>query len=346
MTVRILQGYPFIVAEIGANHLQDLPRALELVDAAKEVGADALKLQTFQADSMVMRPPPGGVSQRMKEGPWSGEDLWALYERCALPWSWHEEIFARGRELGIPVFSTPFERAAVDFLERLGCPMYKIASFEILDLELIGHAAATGKPIVISTGMASLEEITEAVDQAARFLTPDKITLLKCTTAYPAPAAEANLATMDNMRRRFGCPVGLSDHTLGSGVAIAAALRGADMIEKHMTLNGPHDGGPDAGFSVAADELGWLIEEIHAAIDAEGEEIFGSTDSELPMLALRRTLHVIRDLKPGDTLTRDNVKALRPGDGLAPRELPHLLGTPVSVEVKAGAPLTWDLVRN
>jgi len=332
--------YPFFVAEMGANHNQWLPRALALVDAAAEAGANAIKLQTYTADGMVCR----GTYHVIEGGEWGGMNLWELYERGAMPWSWHKAIFKRGAEKGIIVFSTPFERDAIPFLERLGCPMYKIASAEILDLNLIKDCAGTGKPLVISTGMASLAEIEDAVRVASGPLSLDQVTLLKCTSGYPAPAAEANLETINNLRRHFRCKVGLSDHTVGSAVAIAAGLYDVDMIEKHLTLRRA-DGGLDASFSAEPEELKQLIADVHTAMDAVGEEHFGPTASEMATFRLRRTLHVVYPLKAGELFSEHNVKPLRPGDGLPPAELYLFIGRPATRAVAAGEPLAWDMVR-
>lgn len=335
------EHYPFVVAEMGANHNQDIDRALAIVDQVAVAGADAIKLQTYTVESMVAR----GTKHRIEGGPWDGRDLAGLYERGSLPWSWHKRIFERAAEAGILAFSTPFELDAIPFLERLGCPMYKIASSEILDLELIRAAAVTGKPLVISTGMATLEEIDDAYNAARSSLTPVEITLLKCTAAYPAPAAEANLETLNDLRERYGCRVGLSDHTRGSAVAIAAALYEADMIEKHITLRRT-DGGLDAEFSAEPEEFAAMVQGVRQAMDAIGQVRFGPTPSEHATLRLRRTLHVTRDLKAGDRLTRENVRALRPADGEKPKELIKFLGMQVTRDVQAGEPLTWELTRS
>lgn len=334
--------YPFIVAEMGANHLGSLERATAIVQAAAAAGCDAIKLQTYQADTMVHR-----ACQRTAGGPWGEERLWDLYARSAMPWSWTSDLFAVAKGLGILAFSTPFDRDAVDFLERQGCPMYKVASFELLDHDLIRHVAQTGKPMVMSTGMATLSEIEEAVEVArAGGCGADSLTLLRCTSAYPADPSDSNLATMDNLRTHFHCRVGLSDHTQGAAAAITAALLGADMIEKHLGLQDEAQlKSPDAGFSVSGQAMAAMIHTIGHAIESVGVEAFGPAESELPMRALRRTLHVAYDLKAGDALTDHNVRALRPGDGLEPKHRQFLLGMKVRQDVAAGTPLTWDLVR-
>lgn len=332
--------YPFIVAEMGANHNQDSERAVAIVKAAKQAGCDAVKLQTYQANSMVHP----SAQHTIAEGLWKGEKLWDLYSRSALPWSWHERIFKAGEEYGIPVFSSPFCDDAVDLLERLGCPMYKIASFEILDLELIDKVTRTGKPVVISTGMATLQEINEAVEAYKHAGgIQENLTLLKCSSVYPAGANESNLATMANMRAHFGCKIGFSDHTRGIGAAVSAAVLGVDMIEKHMgdyrTL------GPDESFSLDPLGMGTMVQAVRDAIDAVGIESFGPTEAEQPMLALRRTLHVAYDMAAGEVLTEHNVRALRPGDGMAPKERNVVIGMPVRRAAKAGEPLTWEMIR-
>lgn len=334
--------YPFIVAEMGANHMGDLKRALAIVGAAQAAGADAVKLQTFTADSMVAR----GAKHRIKGGLWEGQDLWELYEKCAMPWDWHEVIFNEGKHLGIPIFSTPFDVAGLTFLERLGCPMYKIASFEILDIGLIGAAAQTGKPVVISTGMASLHEIDIAVEAYWHGGgKQDNLTLLKCTSAYPAPPEYSNLATIASLRKHFGCQVGFSDHTRGIGAAVAAALEGADMIEKHMGFY--RQGGPDAHFSVDPIGMESLVESVRQAMDAiGGGEQFGPVECEEPMLALRRTLHVKHGMAKGEQLRPEDIVALRPAGGLPPKDRALLIGTTVNRDVEPGEPLTWDMVRS
>jgi len=332
--------YPFVVAELGANHNQDLDLALATVTAAAAAGADAIKVQTYTPEGMIYP----GTRHRIEGGQWDGEDLYDLYRRGALPWSWHQALFTQARERGILAFASVFEPDAVPFLERLGCPMYKIASCEILDLDLIRVAAATRKPMVISTGMATLAEIDEAVAAATSALDTNQITLLKCTAAYPAPAAEANLETLNNLREHYGCKVGLSDHTRGSTVAIAAALYGVDMIEKHFTLDRAA-GGLDAEFSAEPADLRDMIDAVHAAMDAIGEERFGPTESERSTYALRRTLHVIRAMKAGEPFSGHNVRPLRPADGLPPRELHHFLGVAAARDIAPGEPLTWELLR-
>lgn len=332
--------YPFIVAEMGANHMDDLERALAIVGAAQACGCDAVKLQTFTPDSMVSF----GAHHRIDGGLWKGQDLWELYQKCAMPLEWQAQIFKHGRELGIIVFSSVFDQAGLEFLEGIACPMYKIASFEILDIDLIRTVAGTKKPVVISTGMATLAEIDDAVEAYRRGGgTNEGLTLLKCTSAYPAPASSSNLLTLSNMREHFDCKVGFSDHTRGIGAAVAAALEGADMIEKHMGYY--RQGGPDAHFSLDPIGMEALIESVHQAIDAIGEDQFGALDCEQPMLALRRTLHARCELPAGVPVRAEDLIALRPGDGLPPKEKGLLVGRPVIRDVKTGEPITWDLFR-
>jgi N-acetylneuraminate synthase len=333
-----MSEYPFFVAEMGANHNHDLDLALAIADAAKSVGADALKLQTYTPECMVVR-----EQKALATGPWAGISLWELYERAALPWSWHQRIFEHCHSIGLPCFSSPFSIEAVDLLERLGCPMYKIASFEILDLELIERCAKTGQPLVISTGMATMLEIGDAIEAArAGGCVGEQLTLLKCTSSYPAPASEANLRTMPDLGK-FGCRVGLSDHTRGVGVAVAAALGGATMIERHFTL-GVADKGPDVPFSSSPHQFRQMIEAVHDAIDAQGSGRLGPTASEMPMLELRRTLRALRGIREGEVFTRQNIGARRPAGGLPPRFISRFLGGFAPHAIQAGEALTEDTV--
>lgn len=333
---------PFIVAEISANHNGSLSRALELVDAAKEAGADAVKLQTYTAESMTL----DLASERFRisdpASPWYGVSLYELYRQGQTPWEWHEPIFRRARELGMLAFSTPFDADAVDRLETLDVPAYKIASFEIVDLPLIRKAAATGKPVIISTGMASIAEIDEAV-RAAKEAGAAEVILLKCTSTYPAPPGESNLLTIPHLREAFGCPVGLSDHTLGIGVAVAAVALGAALIEKHLTLD-RSEGGIDAAFSLEPSEMRVLVEESRRAHAALGRVAYGPTASEDKTRALRRSLHTVVDLQAGDTLDEAKVRAIRPGGGLPPKYLQAVVGRRVRRPVPKGTPVTWDLL--
>lgn len=334
---------PLIIAELSANHNGSLERALQLVEAAKEAGADGIKLQTYTAESITLDLERDGFRVDNPQSPWYGASLYDLYKQGETPWEWHEPVFRRARELGMLAFSTPFDAAAVDRLEALDPPAYKIASFEIVHLPLVRRAAATGKPLILSTGMAALGEIDEAV-RAAREAGAAEVILLKCTSAYPAPPEESNLLTIPHMREAFGCPVGLSDHTPGMGTAVAAVALGAVLIEKHLTLD-RKEGGIDASFSLEPNELRSLVEEARRAHRALGRVFYGPTASEEASLSLRRSLHVTEDLQPGDELTERNVRSIRPGGGLEPKHLHAVLGRRVRRAVSRGTPLTWDLLR-
>jgi pseudaminic acid synthase len=333
---------PFIIAEMSGNHNQSLERALALVDAAAAAGAHALKLQTYTADTMTLDIDKGEFHIGDRDSLWAGKSLYKLYEEAHTPWDWHKPIFDRARSLGMIAFSTPFDATAVDFLETLNVPCYKIASFENTDLPLIRRAARTGKPIIISTGMASAEEIGEAV-VAVRTEGNDNLVLLRCVSAYPASPAEANLMSIPDMRERFGCQVGLSDHTMGVGVAAASVALGATVIEKHFTLKRA-DGGVDSAFSLEPDELKALVVETGNAWQARGGVHYGVSTSEKSSVVYRRSLYVVSDLKPGDVLSGDNIRAIRPGLGLAPKFTDQVLGRRAKVAIARGTPLSWDLL--
>jgi pseudaminic acid synthase len=333
---------PVIVAELSGNHNGSLERALQIVEAIAASGAQALKLQTYTADTMTL-----DLSEREffisdPKSLWRGTSLYDLYSKAHTPWEWHEPLFRRGRELGLAVFSTPFDATAVDFLESLNAPAYKIASFENVDLPLIRRVARTGKPVIISTGMATLGEIHEAVS-AARDAGCRELTLLKCTSSYPASTAASNLRTIPELRSMFGCDVGLSDHTLGIGAAVAAVALGATMIEKHVTLSRA-EGGVDAAFSVEPPELRALVDETRNGWEALGRVCTGPTDEERASLMFRRSLYVCEDLEAGAVLTTSNLRAIRPGNGLPPKYLERLLGKRVNRAVKRGTAMSWDLL--
>ena len=338
---RIGPGHrPYVVAELSANHLGGLERALAIVDAAARAGVDAVKLQTYTPDTITIdHTGPGFV---LESGPWRGRRLYELYQEAHTPWEWHAALFERARALGIAAFSSPFDASAVSLLESLGCPAYKIASFELVDPALIAAAAATGKPLLLSTGMADGKEIAEAI-AAARAAGAREVALLHCVSSYPSRVEDSNLRTIPDMAQRFGVPVGLSDHTLGTTVAVAATVLGACVIEKHATLRRA-DGGPDAAFSLEPDELARLVEDAAAAFAALGAIHYAPEESELAMRALRRSLYVVADMAPGETFTQQNLRSIRPGHGLPPRHLPEVLGRRARGAIARGTPLSWSLV--
>ena len=333
---------PVIVAELSGNHNGSLDLALEIVEAIAKSGAQALKLQTYTADTMTLDLSEREFFISNPDSLWQGSSLYSLYQKAYTPWEWHAPIFERARKLGLVVFSTPFDASAVDFLESLDAPAYKIASFENLDHALIRRVAATGKPVIISTGMATLADVDEAV-RAARDAGCRELVLLKCTSNYPADPASANLRTIPFLRETYGCEVGLSDHTLGFGAAVASVALGGTMIEKHVTMERAQ-GGVDAAFSLEPTELRTLVAETRRAWQAIGSIQTGPSAEEIPSLVFRRTLYVCEDLQPGDELTPVNLRAIRPGLGLAPKHLPTLLGKRVNRAVKRGTPASWDLI--
>jgi N-acetylneuraminate synthase len=333
---------PFIIAELSGNHDGSLDKALAIVDAIAESGAHALKLQTYTADTMTI-----DLAERefVIDNPaslWAGRNLYSLYQEAHTPWDWHAKLFRRARERGLLAFSTPFDASAVEFLESLDVPAYKIASFENRDLDLIRLVARTGKPVIISTGLATLAEIAEAV-AAAREAGCRELVLLKCTSNYPADPRSSNLRTIPYLRELFGCEVGLSDHTLGIAVAIASVAQGAAVIEKHVTLRRA-EGGVDAAFSLEPAELADLVRSSRLAWEALGSVQIAPTEEEIPSLLLRRSLYVCSDLAAGDVLTPANLRAIRPGRGLAPHHLKTLLGKRVNRAVPRGTAMSWDLV--
>jgi pseudaminic acid synthase len=332
---------PFVVAELSGNHNGSLGRALEIVDAAADAGAHALKLQTYTADTLTI-----DVSEREfvigEPSPWAGRSLYDLYREAGTPWEWHEPIARRCGERGLVWFSTPFDGTSLAFLEGLGAPCYKIASFEVVHLPLVRAVAATGKPVVMSTGMATLQEIGDAV-QAAREAGCRDLILMKCTSTYPASPADSDLRTIPHMAEAFGCQVGLSDHTAGIGVAIAAVALGATVVEKHVTMDRA-DGGVDAAFSLEPAELRALVEETRSAAEALGCVRYGPHERELGSVALRRSLYITEDVAAGEVLTERNLRVIRPGAGLPPRFYETLLGRRVTRDVKRGTPASWDLV--
>lgn len=333
---------PLIVAELSGNHNQSLDRALRLIEAAAECGVDAIKLQTYTADTITLDAGGEEFTVRKPGSVWDGRSLHSLYAEAHTPWEWHRPMVEKATQLGLAWFSSPFDPTAIDFLETLGAPCYKIASPEVIDLPLIRHAAKKGKPLVISTGMATVAELGEAVLAAREAGAPD-VVLLKCTTDYPADPGNSNLRTIPHLAELFDCPSGLSDHTPGIGAAIAATALGACLIEKHLTL-ARADGGPDAHFSLEPAEMKMLAAECRAAWKALGRVSYGPTGVEKGSVPYRRSLYIVRDLKKGDVLTPENLRSIRPGLGLAPRFLEQLLGRKVVADVKRGTPARWDLV--
>lgn len=333
---------PFIIAEMSGNHNQSLGRALAIVDAAAKAGAHAIKLQTYTADTMTLNVRMPGFVIEDPKSLWYGRQLYELYEEAHTPWEWHKPIMDRAAQHGIECFSTPFDETAVDFLEELGVPAYKIASFESTDIPLIKKVASTGKPMIISTGMASLAEIDEAV-RMAREGGCDQIILLKCTSTYPATPESTNILTIPHMREAFGCQVGLSDHTMGCGVAVAAVALGATVIEKHFTLRRA-DGGVDSAFSMEPEELTLLLAESERAWQSLGAVTYGGTLAEQNSKVFRRSLYIAKDMEAGEILTKDNVRIVRPGYGLPPNAYSLILGKHIKSRVATGTPVNWDLI--
>ena len=333
---------PFIIAEMSGNHNQSLERALAIVDAAADAGAHAIKLQTYTADTITIDAHSGAFTIGDSNSLWKGRNLYDLYNEAHTPWEWHAPIMARAEARGLIAFSTPFDETAVDFLETLDVPAYKIASFENIHLPLIRKAAATGKPIIMSAGMASIAELDEAVT-AARQAGCRDLVLLKCTSTYPATPENTNLATIPHLRGLFGCQVGLSDHTMGVGVAVAAVALGATVIEKHFTL-ARADGGVDSAFSLEPAELAALVVETGRAAAAMGAIAYGPTEAEKKSLMFRRSLYLVRDVEQGEILTKDNVRVIRPAGGLPPKEFDNVLGMRMRRKAARGTPLTWDLL--
>lgn len=333
---------PYLIAEMSGNHNGSLDRALEIVDAVAGTGAHALKLQTYRPDTITIDVDTPAF--RLSEGHelWGGQNLYRLYEQAHTPWEWHKPIFERAREHGLTVFSSPFDRTAIELLEELGAPAYKIASSELVDLPLIRLAAGTGKPLIISTGMGSVEEIAAAV-RAAREAGAEQIVLLACTASYPASPRESNLRRIPVMAAAFGTLVGLSDHTLGIGVPVASVALGACVIEKHVTLH-REDGGVDSSFSLDPQEFAAMVVESERAWLALGGTGIGPTETEREGLRLRRSLYVVADVRAGDLVTAENVRSIRPAGGLAPDEIGHVLGRTFTRDAAKGTPMSWDLI--
>ena len=326
---------PYVIAEMSANHNGSLETAMKIIKAASESGADAVKLQTYTPDTITLNCDSEDFC--IHGGLWDGRTLYELYEEASLPWEWHRPLYEYAHKIGITVFSTPFDKTAVDFLEKLETPAYKIASFEAVDIDLIEYVAGTGKPIIISTGMADAEEIKRAIT-AAKAGGCDQIAILHCVSGYPAPASDYNLNTIRDMKERFGLVTGLSDHTLDNATAIASVALGAAIIEKHFTLD-RRDGGPDGSFSLEPDELKNLCMDVKTAWEALGRIDYGKKSSELQNVKFRRSLYFVKDLKEGEIINVDSVRSVRPGYGMSPDKLKWLIGKRVAKNVKANTPV-------
>ena len=334
---------PFVIAEMSGNHNQSLERALEIVEEAAKAGVHAIKLQTYTADTLTIDVEGGSFFIDDSASLWKGSSLYQLYQQAYTPWEWHKPIFERCNELGLIAFSTPFDETAVDFLESLNVPAYKIASFENNHLPLIRKVASTGKPLLMSTGMATLAELDEAVKTASDAGCKELI-LLKCTSTYPATPEDTNLLTIPHLRQLFDAEVGLSDHTLGIGVAVASVALGATVIEKHITLSCA-DGGVDATFSMEPDEMKLLVGETSKAWQALGKVCYGPTEKEKASIRFRRSVYTVQDIKKGEMFTTQNIKIIRPGSGLPPKYYDVLLGKKASIDIERGTPIDWKFVE-
>jgi len=334
-----LHHSPFIIAEMSGNHNQSLERALEIVDAAALAGAHAIKLQTYTADTITLK---GAYTINDENSLWNGKELHELYQQAYTPWEWHQPIFERAKEKGLIAFSSPFDETAVDFLESLDVPAYKIASFENTHLPLIRKVAQTGKPIIISTGVSSIADIDETV-RLLRKEGCENFILLKCTSTYPATPENTNINTIPHLSNLYNCMVGLSDHTMGIGVSVAAVALGARVIEKHFTLRRA-DGGVDSAFSLEPEELKALVDETNNAFLALGEISYGVQQAEEKSKFFKRSIYVSKDMAIGDIFTNENLKIIRPGNGLAPKFIDDVIGKTAKVSIKAGTPLNWDIL--
>lgn len=333
---------PFIIAELSGNHDQSLDKALAMVDAAAAAGADAIKLQTYSPETITLNVHEGDFYINNPDSLWHGYSLYQLYEKAMTPWEWHEPLFNRAKQLGLIAFSSPFDLTAVDFLESLEVPCYKIASFENTDHGLIAAVAKTGKPVILSTGMASQAELAESVEVLRANGCQDFV-LLKCTSQYPARPRDANLATIPHLKELFNCEVGLSDHTIGIGVSVAAVALGASVIEKHFVLDRA-EGGVDAEFSMEPAEFKSLVDECLRAYDAVGKVHYGCTEQEVASRVHRRSLYIAEDMKAGEVLTEINLRSVRPGAGLPTKYLTRLLGRKIKHSAQKGTPMSWDLI--
>ena len=331
----------YVIAELSANHNQDFDRAVQTIRAAKDAGADAVKLQTYTPDTITLASDRDEF--RINAGTlWDGRTLHDLYREAFMPWEWQPRLKKAAEDLGLDLFSTAFDSTAVDFLEEMNVMVHKVASFELVDVSLIQKMARTGKPLIMSTGMATVEEIDEAV-QSAREAGATQIGLLKCTSAYPAPAEDMNLRTIPEMMRRFGVPIGLSDHTMGIAAPVAAVALGACIVEKHLTLSRSLPG-PDSAFSLEPDEFKSMVEAVRTAEKALGTVSFGAAGEQQSSKSFRRSLFVVEDIEQGAEFTTSNLRSIRPGHGLHPRHLPEMLGKRAAQDIKKGTPLNWDLI--
>jgi pseudaminic acid synthase len=331
---------PYIIAELSANHNGDINRAFEILEMAKACGADAIKLQTYTQDTLTVD--CDSPDFKIKGGLWDGRTLYDLYTEAHMPWDWHKPLFDKAKELGITIFSSPFDTTAVDFLEELGAPAYKIASFEAIDLPLIEYVAKTGKPMIISTGMANEVEIQEAID-TARNAGCNQLVVLHCVSGYPAPEGDYNLATIPDMASRFDVLTGLSDHTIGNVTAISSVVLGACLIEKHVTLD-RNGGGPDDSFSLEKPELAQLCKHSKIAWQALGKVNYERKESERDNLVFRRSLYIVKDVKAGETFTCENVRSIRPGYGIEPKYIGEVVGKKVKIDIKKGTAMSWDYI--
>lgn len=333
---------PYLIAEISGNHNQSIDRALEIIKASKEAGADAVKLQTYTADTMTLNLDKNEFFVSDKENIWKGQSLYQLYEKAHTPWEWHSKIFEYCKQVGITCFSTPFDDTAVDFLEELGVPCYKIASFENTDIPLLQKIAKTKKPIIMSTGMATFRELAISLDVLEEAGCKDLV-LLKCTSSYPSVERDANMLTIPHLRNSFGVNVGLSDHSLGIAIPLVATSLGATVIEKHVTMD-RHDGGVDSSFSLTPSEFAQLVKETSNAFDALGKVNYGCSEKEKKSVVYRRSIYVSQNIKKGEVLTKNNIKIIRPAYGLKPEFFEIVLGRTAKTDLEIGTPLSWDLL--
>lgn len=330
----------YMIAEMSANHAGSKAYAKEIIHAAKESGADCIKIQTYTPDTLTID--CHNKYFQIESGTWEGENLYGLYQKATTPWEWQAELKEEAEKIGLDFFSTPFDNTSVDFLESIGMEFYKIASFELVDIPLIRYVASKGKPIIMSVGMGSLEEIEEAVE-AVRSTGNNQLALLKCSSAYPAITSDMNLAVMKDMKERFGLPTGLSDHSLGSLGAVTAVAMGASIIEKHFCLDRKIKN-PDSSFSMEPEEYAQMVKEVRLAEKAVGRPIYGPSESELGNLAFRRSIFVVKDIKAGEKITPENIRVIRPSDGLKPKYYDEVLGKTVNRDLEFGTPLSWDVI--